>query len=191
MDQSHQCQQLPADRTGQAAGSMSGSTALTEHRGQGVVGRGQGSPTVSGQSWPGAPRRSAQMRAGQALTETALLIGLFLLPLYGILVTHRLVDAHLQAATVAREAARVMAEAPSAEVALAAGRTRTLAVVIDLGLRPERLTVTLDPGAFDRAGTVSATVHYRVDLRGIPLFGLPDPVISNQVRQPVQVHASR
>ena len=52
-----------------------------------------------------------------ALTETALLIGLFLLPIYGILVTHRLVDAHLQVATVAREAARVMAEAPSAEVA--------------------------------------------------------------------------
>ncbi len=191
MGQSHQCQQPPADRIGEGAGSTAGGAALTDQWGQGVVGRRQGSPTVNGRNWPGAPRWSARMRAGQALTETALLIGLFLLPLYGILVTHRLVDAHLQAATVAREAARVMAEAPSGEMALTAGRTRTLAVVIDLGLRPERLTVTLDLGAFDRTGTVSATVHYRVDLRGIPLFGLPDPVISNQVRQPVQVHASR
>ena len=191
MDQSHQCQQPLADRTGQAAGGTTSGAAPTDQWGQGVVGRGQGSPTVNGWVRPVPPRGSARVHAGQALTETALLIGLFLLPLYGILVTHRLVDAHLQAATVAREAARVMAEAPSAEVALAAGRTRTLAVVIDLGLRPERLTVTLDPGAFDRAGTVSATVRYRVDLRGIPLFGLPDPVISNQVRQPVQMHASR
>jgi hypothetical protein len=49
----------------------------------------------------------------------------------------------------------------------------------------------LDPGPFDRAGVVSATARYRVDMRGLPLFGLPDPVVDDRAVQPIQVHASR
>lgn len=134
---------------------------------------------------------TGRARAGMALTETALLISLFLIPIYGILVIHRLFDAHLQIATVAREAARVMAEAPSAEVAVAAGQARTVAVTAGLSLKPERLVVTLAPGPFDRAGLVTATANYRAELRGIPLFGLPDPTIATTVRQPIQVYGSR
>jgi hypothetical protein len=153
--------------------------------------RRRGSFVLAAPARPGKIGRWGGTHAGQALTETALLIVLFLVPLYGVLVAHRLVDTHLQVATVAREAARVMAEAPSAEAALAAGTERTTAVLAGLTLRSERLTVRLDPGPFSRAGLVSAEARYRVDLRGLPLFGLPDPIISHEVRQPVQVHASR
>ena len=133
----------------------------------------------------------ARARAGQALVETAMLIALFLVSFYGVLAVHRLVVARLQVATIAREAARVMAEAPSAEAALAAGQDRTAAVAVGLTLRPDRLTVTLDPGPFDRTGVVRATARYRVDMRGLPLFGLPDPVVDDRAVQPIQVHASR
>src|SRR5262245_47572834 len=105
--------------------------------------------------------RPGRARAGQALVETALLILLFLVPLYGVVAVHRLVDAHLQVATIAREAARVMAEAPSAEAALAAGQDRAAAVAAGLTLRADRLAVTLDPGPFDRSGVVSATARCR------------------------------
>ena len=118
--------------------------------------------------------------------------GLFVLLIYGGLLFHQIIDARQQIATLARETARVMAEAPSAEAAVAAGRARAAGVLVGLSLRPQRLTVQVDPGTFAREdGVVSATVHYRVDLLGIPLVGLGEPVISETARYRVQRYGNR
>lgn len=192
MGQQHQSRPSPPGRaTPSAGGGVGRPVGAPDRRGLPGAGRRRRSIVLTAPARLVMLGRRGNVRAGQALTETALLISLFLMPVYGVLVAHRLVDAHLQVATVAREAARVMAEAPSAEAALAAGTDRTAAVLAGLTLRSERLTVRLDPGPFTRTSLVSADVRYRVDLRGLPLFGLPDPVISHEIRQPVQVHASR
>ena len=56
-----------------------------------------------------------------------------------------------------------------------------------LTLAPERLTVApaADP-AFPRGSVVAVTVSYRVDLGGLPSFGLGEPVVAATARQPVQ-----
>src|SRR3712207_6789341 len=93
------------------------------HRSGGGTGRGR--------------RRTA--RPGTALTEAVLMAGLFVHLIYGGLLFHQIIDARQQIATLARETARVMAEAPSAETAVAAGRSRAGAVLVGRSLHPQRL----------------------------------------------------
>jgi hypothetical protein len=131
-------------------------------------------------------------RRGQATVEIALVMLAVLLCLAGLLVVHRIVDARLQVETLARETARVMGEAGSYDEALAAGEARFRAVAAGLTLDPARLTVRPEAEpAFGRDGLVGATVTYRVPLGGLPSFGLGEPTVSADARQPVQRFGSR
>ena len=110
----------------------------------------------------------------------------------GVLTIHRIVDARLQVETLARETARVMGEAASYPEALAAGAARAEGVAAGLTLASDRLAIAPDADpAFPRGSVVTVTVSYRVDLGGLPSFGLGEPVVAATARQPVQRFGSR
>ncbi len=140
-----------------------------------------------GTAWRPVQRRGDGPSRGQALAEFCLLLVVLALPTFIALTGYQVLNAKLQVGPVAREAARAMAEAPSAGTAVAIGQARAFQVAGQMGLRPERLMITVDPGTFAReSGIVSVTVRYRVDLRGMALLGLPDPVVARTARWPVQ-----
>ncbi|MCC6629016.1 MAG: pilus assembly protein [Chloroflexi bacterium] len=130
-------------------------------------------------------------RRGQASLEVALALPALVLCLAGLVAVHCVVDARLQAETLAREAARVMGEAPSYPAALAAGERRFREVAAGLALEPDRLDLTLeaDP-AFARGSVARATVSYRAPLARLP-FGLGEPTLIAVAAQPVQRYGSR
>jgi hypothetical protein len=138
------------------------------------------------------PRPDRLARPGQATVEVALVMVAIVACLTGLLVVHRVIDARLQAETLAREVARVMGEAGSYEQALAAGGRRLEEVAAGLSLERDRRGVAhaADP-AFARGSVVSVTVSYQVPLGGLTPGGLGEPTVSATARQPVQLFGSR
>lgn len=129
--------------------------------------------------------------SGNALIESVLVLPAVLVIAFGIVATGRVVHAQIGVQTVAREAGRTLAAAPSASAGLADGRARASAVAHGHGLSTERLQVALEAGEFARGGTVRAQASYRVALEDLPLLGLIDVEVTSSHQERVERYRSR
>ena len=145
---------------------MSGQTGGEHTRtSAGEGGHGRGAPRASG-------RAVAQtLRRGQALIETALVLPVLLLLVFGLVAVGRLTLARSSVSAVAREAARAAAGASSGPEAVARGLDRGRAVAEGYGLSPAALELEVDAEGFGRGGWVQARVRYTVRLSDLPILG--------------------
>lgn len=136
-------------------------------------------------------RRMLAGESGAALIETALVIPVLLVLLAGIVMTGRVAHAQIAVQSVAREAARTLAVAPSASEGLASAQQRALAAASGHGLAIERLALSIDAGAFDRGGVVQAEATYPVTLGDLPLLGTFEVTVSSRQEARVDLYRSR
>lgn len=128
---------------------------------------------------------------GQALVETALVVPLVLLLVFGVVGVGRLTQAQMGVSAVAREAARAGALASTAGEAAEWGTTRGRDVAAGYGLGNGSLDLRVDPGAFDRGGQVRASARYTVELEDLPLMNwVRVPVAGSHVER-VDLYRSR
>ena len=130
---------------------------------------------------------------GTAAVE-ALLIAPVLLVLLALLIAGGEVTSDQAALRgVAREAGRIAVTAPDSTQATAWGQQRAREVAAGYGLDPERLSVVVDPGRFERGGTVLVTATYSVELSDLPSFGLiPGSArLTAEHAEPIDLYSSR
>lgn len=139
----------------------------------------------------GATNRLLGDDSGSALLEAGLVLPALLVIAFGVVMTGRVVHAHIGVQAVAREAGRTLAAAPSAPEGLDYARLRVLAVAEGHGLASDRLGVTLDAGTFERGGTVQARASYEVALGDLPLLGLLEVTVSSSHQERVELYRSR
>jgi len=125
------------------------------------------------------------------LAETALVIPLLLVLVFGIVMVGRVAQAQVAVQSVAREAGRTVAVAPSAAEGLAAAEARSLAVAAGHGLALDRLSVDVDAGTFARGGTVRASASYEVQLGDLPLLGVVSVTVTSSHEQRIDLYRSR
>ena len=105
-----------------------------------------------------------------ALIETALVLPVILLLVFGVIGVDRLIQARIAVSAVAHEAARSAALANTATEASQQGMARAQEVAIGYQLNNGSLKVVVDPGSFDRGGNVQASAQYDVTLQDLPLL---------------------
>jgi len=105
----------------------------------------------------------------------------------------RLTDARTALAGVAREAARVAADAPTPAAAVHDGQTRAHQTAAGYGLDPARLQVSIDPQGFARGGSVRVVARYRVALDDIPSLRLfpAELTLTSAQLEPIDPYKSR
>jgi len=135
--------------------------------------------------------RAMRSEAGSALIETAIVLPVVLVLIAGIVTTGRVVQAQVAVQTVAREAGRTMAVAPSAASGLSAAEARAHAVAHGHGLSPDDLVLSIDAGAFARGGTVSTVASYPVSLGGLPLLNSWTVTVSARHEERIDLYRSR
>ena len=110
--------------------------------------------------------------AGQSLAETALVVPVLAVLLFGVVALCVLIGAKVGAEAAAREAAREVATSPR-PYDFAPGHLRAREVLQGYRLDPARATVQVwgDPS---RQGSIAARVSYQVDLSWVPFPFLPD-----------------
>jgi len=136
-------------------------------------------------------RRMLAGESGGALIETALVIPVLLVLVAGIVMTGRVAHAQIAVQSVAREAARTLAVAPSASEGLVSAEQRALAAANGHGLATERLSLSIDAGAFERGGVVQAEATYPVSLGDLPLLGILEVTVSSRHEARVDLYRSR
>ncbi len=136
-------------------------------------------------------RRRLAAEPGTALIETALVIPVVLVLVMGIVLTGRIVHAQIAVQSVAREAGRTLAVAPSASDGVAAAEQRAFAVADGHGLASDRLQFTVDAGNFARGGTVQAQASYPVSIGDLPLLGALEVSVSSSHTERVELYRSR
>jgi Flp pilus assembly protein TadG len=111
----------------------------------------------------------------------------------GLMGIGRLTDTRAALAGVAREAARVAADAPTPTQALHAGKQRAGLVAAGYGLDLARLQVTVDPAGLPPGGTLTVTASYQVPLDDLPTLRLLPGEVTLTARQlePIDPHQSR
>jgi Flp pilus assembly protein TadG len=137
-----------------------------------------------------ARQRRQRGTATVELTVVALGLLVFAAGLIGI---GRLTDTRTALAGVAREAARVAADAPSASQAIRLGQAAARQTASGYGLNPTRLQVSVDPQGFTRGGTLLVTASYRVRLGDLPTLRLLPGQVTLTARQlePIDPFRSR
>jgi hypothetical protein len=131
-------------------------------------------------------RRRAQSLVELAIVLPAVVVGLLLVIGLGILG-----QAKAGVQSVAGEAARAGALSSTPAAAEAAGMERAYRVAAGYGLEPDRLDVTIDASDFQRGGTVSAEVEYRVPLHDLlPMIWVADPALTQTASEPIDVYRS-
>jgi len=140
---------------------------------------------------PAPLRALATDQSGSALIETALVIPVLLLLVVGVVMVGRVAQAQIAVQAVAREAGRTAALAPSAAQGLADAEARSRSVASGYSLALDRLDVTIDPGGFERGGTVQTSVAYSVPLGDLPLLGVIAVTVSSSHQQRIDVYRSR
>lgn len=133
----------------------------------------------------------ARGQRGQALVETALVVPVLLVFVFGVVFVGRVVHAHVAVQATVREAGRALATAPSEGAGLAAARERGSAVAAGYGLAPERLDLVVDGGGFARGGTATARASYRVAVAGLPLFDRMAVTVRASHRESIDRYRSR
>lgn len=128
---------------------------------------------------------------GQALVETALVLPVLLVFVFGVVFVGRVVHAHVAVQATVRETCRALATAPSEASGLAAARERGSAVAAGYGLAPERLELVVDGGGFARGGTATARASYRVAVADLPLVDRIEVTVRATHREPIDRYRSR
>lgn len=137
------------------------------------------------------PRRLHADERGAALVETAVVLPVLLVLVFGIVMVGRVVQAQVAVQSVVREAGRTAALAPSADAGLTDGAARALAVAAGHGLSTEALEVGIDVGTFARGGVVEVEASYPVTLADLPLLGRVSVTVSGSHTQRIDVYRSR
>jgi Flp pilus assembly protein TadG len=111
----------------------------------------------------------------------------------GLMGIGRLTNTRAAVAGVAREAARVAADAPTPTQAIQTGRQRAGLVAAGYGLDLARLQVTVDPAGLPPGGTLTVTASYHVALDDLPTLRLLPGQVTLTARQlePIDPHQSR
>ncbi len=128
---------------------------------------------------------------GQALVEAALVIPVLLLLTFGVVMAGRVSHDKTAVQAAAREASRALATATSEQEGLAAAVEAARSVADGYGLSPERLTVNVESNGFQRGGTASAEVSYRVPLGDLPLLNRLDLTVSSTHSERIDLYRSR
>lgn len=129
--------------------------------------------------------------AGSALVEAALVLPVLLILVAGIVMAGRVAHAQIAVQSVAREAGRTVAIAPSESEGLAAGEARALAVASGHGLATAQLGLVIDAGGFERGGVVRVEASYPVGLGDLPLIGALDITVTGSHEQRIDLYRSR
>jgi hypothetical protein len=115
-------------------------------------------------------RISPGVQSAQAVVESALMLPVVLVLVFGTLALSRVIQAQGALVTVAHEAARAAALANSAQDAVDQMQRRVDLVAPGLGLNPGAIVLEWDVSSFAaERGQVVSTVRYTVDLRDVPL----------------------
>jgi hypothetical protein len=130
---------------------------------------------------------------GQALVETALVLPLLLLLVFGVLGVHRVVRAQGAVDAVAREAARSGAASRSTQEALVRADTRGREVAVGYFLASDALDLAISPGRFDRSpgDAVRVTARCVVVLDDLPLLGWVRVPLSSSYAEVIDPYRSR
>lgn len=108
---------------------------------------------------------------GTAAVELALLAPVLVVLMALVTAAGRMVETKSAVLSVAREAARIAAEAPNAAAAHDAA-IATAQQVAGLGLDPARLSIVQDPHGFARGSPYEVSVSYQVSMADLPGLGL-------------------
>lgn len=136
-------------------------------------------------------RRALASDSGSALIETALVLPMVLVLVAGIVMTGRVAHAQIAVQSVAREAGRTLAVAPSVSEGLASAEARAWVVADGHGLSTEQLHLLIDAGDFVRGGTVRAEASYPVSLGDLPLLGALEIAVSSSHEERIDLYRSR
>jgi Flp pilus assembly protein TadG len=128
---------------------------------------------------------------GQAFVEAALVLPVLLILAFGVVMVGRVAHAKVAVQTAAREASRTLAAAPSEADGLTAAHERARSVADGYDLSAERLTVDVDANGFQRGGTASAAVTYRVGLGDLPLLNRVEVTVSGSHSERIELYRSR
>jgi Flp pilus assembly pilin Flp len=109
---------------------------------------------------------------GTAAVELALLAPVLVVLVALVTAAGRLVETKSAVLSVAREAARVAAEAPNAAAAHDAATATAQQVAEGLGLDPARLSIVQDPHRFARGAPYEVSVSYQASMADLPGLGL-------------------
>jgi hypothetical protein len=123
--------------------------------------------------------------------ETALVIPMLLLLALGVVGVSKVVQAQLAVSAAAREAARAGALADDPGAARDRGRARGVEVAQGYGLAGDSLTLSIDPGAFQRGGQVRASARYEVDLGDLPLLNWTRVPVASEHIERIDLYRSR
>ena len=136
-------------------------------------------------------RRLPWLERASVAVEAALMIPVLLTLVYGVVGASRLTLAVMAVSGVAREAARSAALADSASQAVDNGEARGQQVAAGYQLSNGSLKIVVDPGTFDRGGTVNVQASYDVDLSGLPIPGWSKFTITRQHAERIDLYRSR
>ena len=136
-------------------------------------------------------RDRANDESGQALVEAALVLPVILLVVFGVVMAGRVTHAKVAVQASAREASRALATAASEQQGLADAAEAGRSTAEGYGLGAERLTVDASSNGFERGGTASAEVTYRVPLGGLPLLNQVDISVSSTHTERIDLYRSR
>ena len=136
-------------------------------------------------------RLARRRQRGAALIETALVLPVVLLLVFGVIGLGRITQARIGVSGVAREAARAAALANSGSEASSQGMARAQEVAAGYRLTDGSLKVTVDPGTFDRGGQVQASAEYDVQLKDLPLMQWTTVHVSAHAAERVDLYRSR
>jgi hypothetical protein len=110
---------------------------------------------------------------------------------FGVVGVTKLEQTVMAVSAVSREAARSAALADNAGQAVSNGQARGQQVADGYGLSNGSLKLVIDPGGFERGGTVNAQASYDVDLSHLPIPGWGKFTISRQHVERVDLYRSR
>jgi len=126
-----------------------------------------------------------------ALIETALVLPVILLLVFGVIGVDRLIQARIAVSAVAHEAARSAALANTATEASQQGMARAQEVAIGYQLNNGSLKVVVDPGSFARGGDVQASAQYDVTLQDLPLLKWTHIQVAAGDKERIDLYRSR
>lgn len=126
---------------------------------------------------------------GSASMELVLLTPVLLLMLVFVVFLGRLGQARNDVDRAARDAARAASMARLPEDAEAAGRDAAHATLDSGGVGCRQMAVSVDTGAFDLGGTVSAMVTCTIELAEVAGLGVPgSTTLTASFREPVDTY---
>ncbi len=132
-----------------------------------------------------------RLREGQALLETALVLPVLLLLVFGVVGAGRLTEARMEVSAVAREAARAGALAQIPGEVEVWGKHRGYEVAQGYGLDEGALRLRVTRGGPAPGGYVTAEASYRVSLGDLPLLAWAEVELNGSHREPVDPYRSR